>query len=69
MFCKAEIISLVSFYRKTFTILSIFPVTAKTYPFRIIFKSDGFESAHAAMSEAVNGGGKGFKLRYLQEAC
>jgi len=42
-------------------------VCSKSYPFRIIFKSDGYEFS-AANHEAV-GGGKGFKLRYYQVSC
>ena len=48
--------------------VSIFPVTAKSYPFRIIFKSDNYEYSAAANDEGT-GGGEGFKLRYYQVSC
>lgn len=43
-------------------------VCSKTYPFRIIFKSDNYEYSKAANDEGT-GGGEGFKLRYFQTTC
>ena len=41
---------------------------AKSYPFRIIFHSDGFEMSAIANDEGT-AAMAGFKLRYFQTSC
>lgn len=43
----------------------IFHISAKTQPFKISFISDALEEG----TNAIDGGTKGFKVTYWQEAC
>ena len=48
--------------------LMIHYFSAKSYPFRIEFHSDGYEYSAAANDEGT-GNNPGFKLRYFQTTC
>ncbi len=52
-------------------VLKINPFSAKSYPFRLEFYSDGFEAAQAAIGEAkiAENFQTGFKLRWQQQTC